>query len=359
MKHPHRVALALLLLLILAREARGSSDLLLLGGRFRVTAEWQTTTGLSGMGEAIPFNSETGMFWFFSPSNIEVVVKVLDACSPPFDRFWIFASGLTDVEVTLTVSDLWSGQSQRYHHLGGSLFPPIADAHSFATCSQIAPACGHGNLADIQASPRPDNFAENLALLIGDGVAAEGALYERLSADLAAIRAAQPALAGALFKNIWWDPHGLILGLNGEAHAAARAGGFDGWSCLNTWFGGSIDTVFEYTPAAVLSFAPLLHPYRIGPDYEEIPGVTYAEANGYGYPASGPTPTPGLCASIDGPAIDYFFEGSPAMYYRVPAPGSAPTLQGSWHGQGAAPAWWAVRDACYTALLNSAVPPPD
>ncbi|HEV7784064.1 MAG TPA: hypothetical protein VGQ28_01940, partial [Thermoanaerobaculia bacterium] len=49
--------------------------------RFRVEATFDTTSGLSGQAQVVKLTDETGYLWFFSSSNIEVVVKALNACS--------------------------------------------------------------------------------------------------------------------------------------------------------------------------------------------------------------------------------------------------------------------------------------
>jgi hypothetical protein len=48
-----------------------------------------------------------------SSANIELVTKVLDACTT-FDRFWVFAGGLTNVEVELRVTDGDTGAVRTY-----------------------------------------------------------------------------------------------------------------------------------------------------------------------------------------------------------------------------------------------------
>jgi hypothetical protein len=106
---------------------------LCLGGRFRATARWTTPQGTSGAGQAVSLTSETGYFWFFDPANVEVVVKALDACAD-FDRFWVFAAGLTNVEVELTVEDTQSGQLKTYRNPQGRPFQPILDTGAFDTC---------------------------------------------------------------------------------------------------------------------------------------------------------------------------------------------------------------------------------
>ena len=50
-------------------------DLCLNGGRFRVTAQWESATN-GGVGHGVQFNDDSGYFWFFNADNTEVVVKV-------------------------------------------------------------------------------------------------------------------------------------------------------------------------------------------------------------------------------------------------------------------------------------------
>jgi len=116
----------------------GPNHLCLVDGRFRVEARWTTQDGGSGPGVPRPLTEDTGTFWFFDPDNLEVVVKVIDACGP-FDRFWVFAGGLTNVEVRLTVVDtqaLGTGLDavREYNNPLGTPFAPIQDTQAFATC---------------------------------------------------------------------------------------------------------------------------------------------------------------------------------------------------------------------------------
>lgn len=106
--------------------------LCLSGGRFRVTAAWRTSTQ-SGQGQAVSLTSDTGYFWFFNAANVEMIVKVLDACSLN-GRFWVFGGGLTDVEVTMTVSDTRSGAQKTYVNPLSTAFQPVQDTSAFATC---------------------------------------------------------------------------------------------------------------------------------------------------------------------------------------------------------------------------------
>lgn len=105
----------------------------LLDGRFHVSAEWYTHQLERGRARAVQLQDESGYLWFFSPGNIEVVVKVLDACSFN-ERFWVFAGGLTDVEVEMTVEDTLTGQVNVYSNVLGDKYQPIQDTGAFATC---------------------------------------------------------------------------------------------------------------------------------------------------------------------------------------------------------------------------------
>lgn len=109
------------------------TTLCLSNSRFRVTAQWKTRDGTTGNGQGVPLTSETGYYWFFGSSNVEMVVKVIDACS--FNqRFWVFAGGLTDVNVTLNVTDTKTGVSRTYTNPLGAAFQPIQDTSAFSTC---------------------------------------------------------------------------------------------------------------------------------------------------------------------------------------------------------------------------------
>jgi hypothetical protein len=62
-----------------------------------------------------------------------MVIKVLDACSFS-DTFWVFAGGLTNVEVYLRVTDTKTGELQTYGNPLSTPFQPIQDTSAFATC---------------------------------------------------------------------------------------------------------------------------------------------------------------------------------------------------------------------------------
>jgi len=107
-----------------------ADGLFLQEGRFRVEAAWRDSQGGAGVAAGRRETDAGGLLWFFRAENPELAVKVLDACGP-FGRFWVFASGLTDVEVELTVTDRASGAERTYANPLGRPFEPIQDTLTF------------------------------------------------------------------------------------------------------------------------------------------------------------------------------------------------------------------------------------
>lgn len=102
-------------------------------GRYAVSATYKTTS-TSGPGKVVAFQtSDSGLFTFFSDSNWEMVVKVLNGCGVN-SRWWVFSSGITDQHVELVVSDLPHGITKRYFNYAGQPFNAITDTSAFATC---------------------------------------------------------------------------------------------------------------------------------------------------------------------------------------------------------------------------------
>jgi CSLREA domain-containing protein len=106
------------------------------GGRFRVQAASKLPQQAARAGGAVGLTGDSGAFWFFAPSNVELTVKVLDACALS-GRSWVFLSGLTDVEVEVTVEDTATGLTRSYRHARGKPFAPILDTDAFATCGVV------------------------------------------------------------------------------------------------------------------------------------------------------------------------------------------------------------------------------
>jgi hypothetical protein len=115
--------------------AETESHLCLAGNRFRVWGAWAVPTqDREGYMRSVGITPDSGLFWFFAPNNLEVFVKVLNACSDPYNHYWVFASGLTNVQTSLNVEDTVQGGTNNYYNPQGTPFPPIQDTSAFATC---------------------------------------------------------------------------------------------------------------------------------------------------------------------------------------------------------------------------------
>ncbi len=110
-----------------------TNALCLANERFRITTSYRSHQGATGLGARADLTADTGYFTFFNPNNVEAVIKVLNGC-PVNQRYWVFAAGLTDVEVVLTVVDTQSGRAKTYFNPIGTKFAPIQDTSAFATC---------------------------------------------------------------------------------------------------------------------------------------------------------------------------------------------------------------------------------
>jgi hypothetical protein len=109
-----------------------ADTLCLNNGRFRVVASWQTSTA-SGSAKAVTETTDTGMFWFFSANNIEMIIKVVNGCALN-SRYWVFAGGMTNAAVTMTVTDTRTGAVKSYPNSLNTAFQPVQDTSAFATC---------------------------------------------------------------------------------------------------------------------------------------------------------------------------------------------------------------------------------
>jgi hypothetical protein len=104
-----------------------------LSNRFEVTAQFTVTNGQAGSAHMVKLTDDSGYMWFFSSDNVEVVMKVLDAC-PLNSEYWFFAGGLTNVDVLITVTDSATLKSKQYHNPQGMAFQPIQDTGALAVC---------------------------------------------------------------------------------------------------------------------------------------------------------------------------------------------------------------------------------
>jgi hypothetical protein len=95
-----------------------------------VRVDWRVPSqGTNGAGYSLSLTSDTGYFWFFSSNNVELVIKVVDGRA--FNGFfWVFYGALSDVEYTITVTDMTTGVANTYANPQGRL-ASVADTSAF------------------------------------------------------------------------------------------------------------------------------------------------------------------------------------------------------------------------------------
>ena len=111
----------------------GGNAVCLSGGRFRAAVTFISPPGntlfLENLAHPVPLTSDAGAFWFFTESNLELVVKVVDGRSVN-GKFWLFGGQLTNVEYTLEVTDTVTGVVWTHHNPDGTL-ESFADTSAF------------------------------------------------------------------------------------------------------------------------------------------------------------------------------------------------------------------------------------
>ncbi|HZF08816.1 MAG TPA: M12 family metallo-peptidase [Thermoanaerobaculia bacterium] len=94
-----------------------ANTLCLLGRRFKVELHWQNQyDGSSGTGKAIARTDLAGFFTFGDPSNVELMIKILDFGT----AIKVFYGQLTDLHFSLTVTDTTSGSVKTYTNTAGN-----------------------------------------------------------------------------------------------------------------------------------------------------------------------------------------------------------------------------------------------
>lgn len=110
-----------------------STNLCLNNSRFAVHATYRIGGGALMPMKVSQMTTDTGYLYFTNQANVEAVVKVVNGCSTN-SRYWVFAAGLTNLEVTLSVTDTQTDTTQVYVNPAGTAFAPVQDTSAFATC---------------------------------------------------------------------------------------------------------------------------------------------------------------------------------------------------------------------------------
>ncbi|HEX2225099.1 MAG TPA: ELWxxDGT repeat protein, partial [Thermoanaerobaculia bacterium] len=107
----------------------GPQRLCLNGNRFAVEVSWKDFQGRTGNGRAVALSGDTGYFWFFNASNVELVTKVLDGTALN-GKHWFFYGALSNVEYRITVTDTVTGKVKTYTNPAGR-FASVGDTGAF------------------------------------------------------------------------------------------------------------------------------------------------------------------------------------------------------------------------------------
>ena len=104
--------------------------------RYAVAVEWRIGDGGTGPGTVVHAGTnDSGMFWFFSPNNWEVLIKVLDGCAVN-GQVWVYGASTTDLGYTIRVTDTVTGAVNEYRNEPGHPAPAITDATAFRACAR-------------------------------------------------------------------------------------------------------------------------------------------------------------------------------------------------------------------------------
>lgn len=102
-------------------------------GRFAVEVRWRDHGNRTGFGQEVVTSQTSVLQWFFQPDNWELLVKVIDGCAAN-GHYWVFAAGATDVEYTLTVRDLLTGETWSYFNPLGERSPAVTAIEALESC---------------------------------------------------------------------------------------------------------------------------------------------------------------------------------------------------------------------------------
>jgi concanavalin A-like lectin/glucanase superfamily protein len=119
-----------------------ASTACLLGGRFEVKVTmWNfQNPAVAFQGMVQTYNGQSSQtdqsasFFSFQNGNVEVFVKMVNACSAGSHSFWLFAAGATTAETQILVRDTVAEETVQIYNPRNVLFESVADTQAFRTC---------------------------------------------------------------------------------------------------------------------------------------------------------------------------------------------------------------------------------
>lgn len=161
-----------------------------------------------------------------------------------------------------------------------------------------------GNPEDLAATPRADENLELLALAVEpDAVVVSQANYERVVADVAAIRALVPELASIEYRPSH-DGRSVALSFADEGVDAWAMGEFRGLDCLNEALGATFSPAFDNFDFFYrqVSLRGIHNMPRVAQLYDQLPGISPAEIS------DGPGDGPTWCIGRNGADYEYIID---------------------------------------------------
>lgn len=152
-------------------ECIANATTLCLGARrFQVQVSWEDFQGNTGVGQQveIPGSGSSGLFFFFAPDNLEMLIKVLDGCALN-DHHWVFFAATTTLRFEVIVTDTYTGERRTYRNALGRPADARTDTAAFATCDGVAPP------ADVEAVPQVGRRVSKAIPKSGGVIATTGA----------------------------------------------------------------------------------------------------------------------------------------------------------------------------------------
>ena len=100
---------------------------------FEVGVRYSKSLGRWQSAKLLPVDlpgDSSALFYFFNPSNTEMLVKVLDGCGHN-GHWWVYAASATDVGFEILVTNTRTGATRTYTNDLGNAPPALTDTGAF------------------------------------------------------------------------------------------------------------------------------------------------------------------------------------------------------------------------------------
>lgn len=217
------------------------------------------------------------------------------------------------------------------------------------SCAEYTP---QATPAEIASTPRPDEAAELLTLEASGTLVAPGPLYQRVAADMAAIKAQEPFVIKKPLTDVPLDH--LRIEFDFEGWTSVVKDKPFSWDCPNKAYGGSFEINYQWQFANVTFGQKRYRGELLEKEYALLAHVTKVSRELMFQDG------PDACLEIEGEQHSYIFDDAsgdcPAgcinhTYTGFRSlPGAIPTKLGTYDKQGPEPAWFTALSDCRSRL---------